>query len=90
MPLSLIFEPPILKSSARTNRVKSFILKRMPVLDLLLLLDVSGSVREILPEIANSAADALASLQPGDRAAVMAFRKPRPSRSCSVGLFKAF
>ena len=44
-------------------------------LDLLLLLDVSGSVREILPEIANGAADALAALQPGDRAAVMAFSK---------------
>jgi hypothetical protein len=44
-------------------------------LDLLLLLDVSGSVREILPEIANGAADALAALQSGDRAAVMAFTK---------------
>ncbi len=44
-------------------------------LDLLLLLDVSGSVREILPEIANGAAGAVATLQPGDRAAVMAFSK---------------
>jgi hypothetical protein len=44
-------------------------------LDLLLLLDVSGSVREILPEIASGAAEALAALQPGDRAAVMAFSK---------------
>ncbi len=44
-------------------------------LDLVLLLDVSGSVREILPQIASSAADAPAALQPGDRAAVMAFTK---------------
>ncbi len=44
-------------------------------LDLVLLLDVSGSVREILPEIAVGAAHALAALQTGDRAAVMAFTK---------------
>lgn len=44
-------------------------------LDLLLLLDVSGSVRDILPEMANGAADALSALEPGDRAAVMAFSK---------------
>jgi hypothetical protein len=44
-------------------------------LDLVLLLDVSGSVLEILPKIANAASKALAVLQPGDRAAVMAFSK---------------
>lgn len=44
-------------------------------LDLVLLLDVSGSVREMLPDIADGAADALAALQPGDRGAVMAFTK---------------
>jgi hypothetical protein len=44
-------------------------------LDLLFLLDVSGSVLEILPEIARAAANALSALQPGDRAAVMAFTK---------------
>ena len=44
-------------------------------LDLVLLLDVSGSVQEILPEIANCAGAALSALQPGDRAAVMAFSK---------------
>jgi len=44
-------------------------------LDLVLLLDVSGSVLEILPKIANAASGALSVLQPGDRAAVMAFSK---------------
>ena len=44
-------------------------------LDLVLLLDVSGSVLEALPQVANAANDALAVLQPGDRAAVMAFSK---------------
>lgn len=41
--------------------------------DLLFLLDVSGSVGDILPRIANYAAAALSVLQPGDRSAVMAF-----------------
>jgi hypothetical protein len=43
--------------------------------DLLLLLDVSGSVHEILPQMANGALEALSVLEPGDRAAVMAFSK---------------
>lgn len=43
--------------------------------DLVLLLDVSGSVREILPKLAQSATEALSFLQTGDRAAVMAFSK---------------
>lgn len=43
--------------------------------DLLLLLDVSGSVQEILPQIADRAADALSALGREDRAAVMAFTK---------------
>jgi hypothetical protein len=43
--------------------------------DLLFLLDVSGSVLEILPEIADAATGGLSALQPGDRAAVMAFTK---------------
>ena len=44
-------------------------------LDLLFLLDVSGSVREMLPHIATSARDALSVLSQGDRAAVMAFSR---------------
>jgi hypothetical protein len=44
-------------------------------LDVLLLLDVSGSVREILPQIAACATDALSALGEEDRAAVMAFSK---------------
>ena len=44
-------------------------------LDLVLLLDVSGSVLEALPKIADAANDALSVLQPEDRAAVMAFSK---------------
>jgi len=43
--------------------------------DLLLLLDISGSVREILPQIADSATLALSALQEGDRCGVMAFTK---------------
>src|SRR5947199_4442917 len=43
--------------------------------DLLFLLDVSGSVREVLPQVAEATSDALSVLQPGDRAAVMAFSK---------------
>jgi VWFA-related protein len=43
--------------------------------DLLFLLDVSGSMVEILPKVAEAASDALSVLQPGDRAAVMAFTK---------------
>jgi hypothetical protein len=42
---------------------------------LLLLLDISGSVREILPQIADSAAAALSALQEGDRCGVLAFTK---------------
>jgi VWFA-related protein len=42
-------------------------------LDLLLLLDVSGSMRESLPKIAVAAHTALESLNAGDRAGVMAF-----------------
>jgi VWFA-related protein len=44
-------------------------------LDLVFLLDVSGSVREMLPRIADCAAEALSVLKPGDRSAVMAFSK---------------
>ncbi len=44
-------------------------------LDLLFLVDVSGSVREMLPRIAASAGDALSVLAQGDRAAVMAFSR---------------
>ena len=44
-------------------------------LDLVFLLDVSGSIREVLPRVAASAAGALSVLQPADRAAVMAFSK---------------
>jgi hypothetical protein len=44
-------------------------------LDLVLLLDVSGSVLETLPRVAEAASNALSVLQPGDRAAVMAFSK---------------
>ena len=43
--------------------------------DLLLLLDISGSLREILPQVADSATRALSVLQEGDRAGVMAFTK---------------
>jgi von Willebrand factor type A domain len=43
--------------------------------DLLLLLDISGSVRDILPQIADSATGALSALQEGDRCGVMAFTK---------------
>jgi hypothetical protein len=43
--------------------------------DLLFLLDVSGSVREALPAVAKSAADALAALDKGDRSGAMAFSK---------------
>jgi VWFA-related protein len=42
-------------------------------LDLLLLLDVSGSMREALPKLAIAAHTALESLDAGDRAGVMAF-----------------
>ena len=44
-------------------------------LDLLLLLDISGSVRETLPQLADAATAALATLQEGDRSGVMAFTK---------------
>ncbi len=44
-------------------------------LDLVLLLDVSGTMREVIPELAERATEALAYLQPDDRAAVMAFGK---------------
>jgi VWFA-related protein len=43
--------------------------------DLVFLLDVSGSVREILPGVAGAAAGALGALDREDRAAVMAFSK---------------
>lgn len=44
-------------------------------LDLVFLLDVSGSMRELVPDIAATAAGALAHLDSADRAAVMAFGK---------------
>lgn len=43
--------------------------------DILLLLDVSGSVRDMLPQIAGRATNALSTLGEDDRAAVMAFSK---------------
>jgi hypothetical protein len=43
--------------------------------DLVLLLDVSGTMREVLPEVADQASGALAALDKDDRAAVMAFGK---------------
>lgn len=43
--------------------------------DLLLLLDISGSVQDILPQVADSAVVALSALQEGDRCGVMAFTK---------------
>src|ERR1051325_6309033 len=43
--------------------------------DLLFLLDVSGSVREILPRVANSAVEALAALGEADRSGAMAFSR---------------
>ncbi|HXS97636.1 MAG TPA: VWA domain-containing protein [Candidatus Limnocylindrales bacterium] len=44
-------------------------------LDLVFLMDVSGSMREVVPDIAAAAAGALAHLDPTDRAAVLAFGK---------------
>jgi VWFA-related protein len=44
-------------------------------LDLVLLLDVSGSVRETLPQLADAATTALSTLEEGDRSGVMAFTK---------------
>jgi hypothetical protein len=44
-------------------------------LDLVFLLDVSGSVRDVLSRVAESAVDALSVLDEQDRAAVMAFSK---------------
>ena len=44
-------------------------------LDLVLLLDVSGSMRDVLLNVAGRAAEALSHLQAGDRTAVMAFGK---------------
>src|SRR4051812_43769624 len=43
--------------------------------DLLLLLDISGTIREMLPQIADAANGALSVLQGGDRSGVMAFTK---------------
>jgi VWFA-related protein len=44
-------------------------------LDLVLLLDVSGTMREAIPDLADRATTALGCLAPEDRAAVMAFGK---------------
>ena len=44
-------------------------------LDLVFLMDVSGTMRDVLPSVAATAAGALAHLDRGDRAAVMAFGK---------------
>ncbi len=42
-------------------------------LDLLLLLDISGSMRKHIEQMADTAADALKALSPGDRVAIMTF-----------------
>jgi hypothetical protein len=57
--------------------------------DLVLLLDVSGNVREILPALASSAAEALSVLEKGDRAAVMAFTKKTVISTALTGDFGA-
>ena len=44
-------------------------------LDLVLLLDVSGTMRESLPEVSELARSALRALEDGDRTAVLAFGK---------------
>jgi hypothetical protein len=58
-------------------------------LDLVLLLDVSGSVLETLPRVADAASDALSVLQLDDRAAVMAFSKKTAVTQRLTGDFDA-
>lgn len=58
-------------------------------LDLLLLLDVSGSMRRWLEEMANVARSALGALNPGDRVAVMLFARETAVRESFTDDFAA-
>lgn len=62
----------IVKDNDQFQRVISFRRDAEP-LSLVLLLDVSGSVKEILGQIADTARSALNHLQPGDKVAIMVF-----------------
>jgi VWFA-related protein len=63
-----------IRDEEQPREIVSFGNESGPV-DLVFLLDVSGSVREILPQVARESVGALSVLQEGDRSAVMAFSK---------------
>ncbi len=65
---------------ARQQRITRFAHESEPT-DLLLLLDVSGSMRRSLAQLAATAERALAQLHPGDRVAVMLFARDAKVRT---------
>lgn len=64
----------VIMDSEETREIAYFGNEAVPI-DLVFLLDVSGSVLEMLPQVAEAATGALSVLQPADRAAVMAFSR---------------
>jgi VWFA-related protein len=62
----------VVKDNGQPQQVLYFSQDQEP-LDLILLFDISGSMRPSVEEVANSAKTALAELRPGDRVAVMTF-----------------
>lgn len=58
--------------NGRSRQIKNFLAEEMPV-DVLLLLDVSGSMRPNVEHIERASSEALRVLAPGDRVAIMTF-----------------
>lgn len=58
--------------NGRNRQIKNFLAEEMPV-DVLLLLDVSGSMRPNVEHLERASSEALRVLAPGDRVAIMSF-----------------
>ncbi|HEU0123004.1 MAG TPA: VWA domain-containing protein, partial [Bryobacteraceae bacterium] len=62
----------VLREQGKTREIRNFAREEMP-LDLLFLIDVSGSMRPHVERVANAAKQTLPSMRKDDRAAIMVF-----------------
>ena len=69
----------VLREEGRTQEIRNFGSEEMPV-DVLLLFDVSASMRPHVQRIASAAHDAMRVLAPGDRVAIMVFDRSSRTR----------
>src|SRR5581483_7727622 len=69
----------VLRENGKTQEIRNFESENMP-LDVVLLLDVSASMRPHIQRIADAAHEALRVLQEGDRVAIMVFDRSTRTR----------